>query len=205
MDNKSSRTLSEAKKTPVYSPEGEAGSEEEYELMPHKEISELRDELRRVKSMPPEAGKRGEMSYQELIKRMDRLIEIFTEAEHQLKIEEGAVSFKEKMAPLVTKMDKVLEQNSEIAEGVVALADILNEIKDKIEVGVVYKPERESSPEGMRPMPAQQMPPMGMPPMAEMSGEFPPMGPPPMPGMMPPPPMPRAPAPGPYPAPPRRR
>ena len=159
------------------------GPEDEYELLPHKEVLELREQLRKLKSLPAESGKHATVAYDELSKKMDRLIEIFTEAEHQLKVEEGAVSFKEKMAPIVQKMDKVLEQNSEIAEGVVALADILNEIKDKIEVGVMYRPAKGEAP---GPLPPGPMLPPGPPPGAP-PGPMPPPKMPPLPGGMPPP------------------
>ena len=107
--------------------------EEEYELLPHKEIIELREELRKVRSLPSGAGK-----------------------------------------------------HAEIAEGIVALADIMNEIKDKLEVGVIYKAKEAEV--HTRPIPtpprAAPMPPMGAP---RPQGPMPPPGAP-MPGPMPAPP-----------------
>lgn len=219
--------MAKKESAPVFSPEEGEGSGEEYELMPHEELASLRDQLRKLKSLPAEAGGHAQASFEELSRKMDRLIEIFTEAEHELKIEEGAVSFKEKMAPLVSKMDKVLEQNSEIAEGVVALADILTEIKDKLEVGVIYRPEKGEQvgrPQRIAAPPRQQMPGMMPPPPGQlppimprqgmmppgMPGQAPGMMPPGMqgqmqPGMMPPPPRPMAPLPGAYPQPPRKK
>jgi hypothetical protein len=196
--------------------------EEEYELLPHKEIVELKDELRRLKSLPPEAGKHAEVSYDILTKKMDRLIEIFEEAEKSVEVEEGAVTFKERMAPFMDKMNKILEQNSEIAEGIVALADIMNEIKDKLEVGVIYKAkEAEKAHPEPEHKPAPPLMPSGMPP-PRPAGPMPPprMGMPPPPGApkptgMAPPPLPRpgaplprpgaAPAPGPMPPPPKKK
>lgn len=192
-------------------PEVHKDVEEEYELLPHKDIVELREELRKLKSLPPEAGRHTEASFEELTKRMDRLLEVFEEAEKTIKIEEGAATFKEKMAPIVEKMNTILKQNSEIAEGIVALADIMNEIKDKLEVGVIYKAKEAERvrtepihrpptpmPPGPPPMPGAPMPPP-MPPLPTAA-----------PGGLPPPPLPRsgapmpppAPAPGPMPPPP---
>ncbi len=105
--------------------------EDEYELLPHKEIVELKDELRRLKSMPTGSGK--DIPLGDLSEKIDRLLEIFTDAMHQMKIEEGGISFHEKMKPFSDKMNKILEQNSEIAEGIVALADIMNEVKTNVE------------------------------------------------------------------------
>jgi hypothetical protein len=139
--------------------------EEEYELLPHKEIIELKDELRRLKSVPTGAGK--EVALGELAEKIDKLLDIFTEAMHQMRIEEGGVSFKEKMQPFTEKMNKILEQNSEIAEGIVALADIMNEVKSTVEeklkvpkIGMpshVVRPKPSSFP-GIGPAPG--MPPM---------------------------------------------
>jgi hypothetical protein len=156
----------------------ESPIEEDYELLPHKDIVELREELRKLKSMPPEAGKHAEASYEELTERMDSLLEIFKEAEKTIGIEEGAATFKEKMAPILEKMTKILEQNSEIAEGIVALADIMNEIKDKLEVGVIYKAKEA---EKIRTEPIS-------PPRSPIGPGMPPPGWPPVPGVPPPPP-----------------
>ncbi len=178
-------------------PISKESAEEEYELLPHKDIVELREELRKLKSLPSEAGRHAEVSYEDLTKKMDRLIEIFEEAEKTIKIEEGAATFKEKMTPIVDKMNEILRQNSEIAEGIVALADIMNEMKEKLEVGVIYK-AKEAERIKTEPIPAPRFgpaaPPAG-PPRPPVPG-----APPPPPGMLPPRlPMPPPGAPGPVP------
>lgn len=224
-DKKTAKKSSSDKSVP------EEPIEEEYELLPHKEIVELKDELRKLKSLPPEAGKHAEVSYDILTKKMNRLIEIFEEAEKSVEVEEGAVTFKERMAPFTEKMNKILEQNSEIAEGIVALADIMNEIKDKLEIGVIYKakdvekvhtePVHRPAPP---PMPAGPMPPGHAGPMLppKIGGPMPPPTPGKMPTGMPPlrpgapkpvgmapPPLPRPgaplPSPGPMPPPPKKK
>ena len=106
---------------------------EEYELMPHKEILELRDELHKLKIRPNE--KTLQLSMVELSAKVDKLIDIFSEAMHEIRIEEGGLTFQDKMKPMVDRMDKILEQNSQIAEGVVAIADLVNELKDILPSG----------------------------------------------------------------------
>jgi hypothetical protein len=175
-------------------PVSKAPIEEEYELLPHKEIVELREELRKIRSLPAGAGRKAEASYENLTSKMDRLIEIFEEAEKTVSVEEGATTWKDKMAPFVEKMNKILEQNSEIAEGIVALADIMNEIKDKLEVGVIYK-AKEAEKVETKPIPTPPrapVPPMGRP----GPGPMPPPGAP-RPGPMPMPARPGAPMPPP--------
>jgi len=101
------------------------------------------------------------------------------------KTEEGGLTFQEKMKPLFEKMNKVLEQNSEIAKGIVAVADLVNEMK----------------PGTGAPLGAPA-PPVALPPAPEKP-TFPIA---PKPGMIAPPPLPRAPeAPLPPPPAPKRR
>ncbi|MBW2973009.1 hypothetical protein KY346_01300 [Candidatus Woesearchaeota archaeon] len=151
---------------------------EEYELMPHREIEELKEELRKLKEFEITPTKKMHVSLVELNKKLDKLLQIFDEARHEIRTEEIGLGFKEKMKPLTEKMDKLLEQQADIAEGMVALADIV-------------KGERKALP---KPRPAPPMRPPGMPP--ARSGMPPGPPPRPAPGMPPP----RAP-----PAPPRKK
>ncbi|MEM4242986.1 MAG: hypothetical protein QXM31_03740, partial [Candidatus Woesearchaeota archaeon] len=80
------------------------------------------------------------------------------------------LSFKEKMRPVVEKMNKILEQNSEIAQGIVAVADLVKDLREDIGKGASVKeqlslPEPASMPGGTFAPPTQPMlPPPGMPP-----------------------------------------
>ena len=155
-----------AKEAPEKAPETYG---DDYEILPHKDILELREELRRLKAKPSE--RTLQISMVELAGKVDKLINIFTEALEEIRVEEGGLTFQEKMKPVLNRMEKILEQNSQIAEGIVALADMLGEMK----VGVPAAPAVPEEPElpglpGAEPMP----PPGGLPPM-------PPGGPPPMP------------------------
>ena len=99
----------------------------DYELLPHKDIVELREELQRLKAKPSE--RTLQISMVELAGKVDKLIDIFADALEQIRVEEGGLTFQEKMKPVLTRMEKILEQNSQIAEGIVALADMVNEMK----------------------------------------------------------------------------
>ncbi len=116
---------------------------DEYELVPSKEVQELKDELRRLKDYPISPTKQLHSKLDDVAQKSDKLITIFEEAAHQLKVEEGGLTYEEKLKPLLAKMNKILEQNSEIAEGIVALADIVNDLKDKMEKGFLVKESRE--------------------------------------------------------------
>lgn len=135
---------------------------DDYELMPHRDIIELREELRRLREKPSE--KTLQISMVELASRLDRITGIFEEAKEMIKVEEGALTFQEKMRPLVERMEKILEQNSQIAEGVVAIADMVNELKN------LLKGEK-------RGMLGESLPPAPEPAYMEGQGELPPLPP----------------------------
>ena len=145
----------------------------DYEILPHKDIVELREELRRLRAKPTE--RTLQISMVELGGKIDKLIDVFSEALQEIRVEEGGLTFQEKMKPLLNRMEKILEQNSQIAEGIVALADMVNEVQ-----GVSKKPQmKEEAPPLIEPtglgLGPQPLRPGGIPPM-------PPVGPPGPPG-----------------------
>ncbi len=159
-------------KTPDVAP----GEEEEYELLPHKEIEELKEELSKLKEFEIAPSKRLQVSLLELNTKLDKLITIFEDASHELRVEEGGLSFTEKMRPLLEKMNKVLEQNSEIASGILALADMVKELKEGEAPRRMPEPMEMPRPmmapmEAPRPMMA---PPMAAPPVGPMPPGVPP-------------------------------
>ena len=133
-------------------------SPDEYELLPHKEIEDLKDELAKLKEFEITPSKRLQVSLLELNTKLDKLITIFEDATHQLRVEEGGLSFTDKMRPVLEKMNKILEQNAEIASGILALADMVKEKETE-----------------MPQLPRLGMPEMPMPPQREM--QLPPMPP----------------------------
>ncbi|MBW3019144.1 hypothetical protein KY329_03095 [Candidatus Woesearchaeota archaeon] len=146
-------------------------SEDEYELLPHKELSELKEELRKLKEFEISPTKKMHVTMVELNHKLDKLVTIFEDAMHEVRIEEGGLSFADKMKPLLEKMNKILEQNSEIASGILAVADMVKEIKGEPKLGVMpqkVQPELPPLPGMARiaPPPAQsrELPPPPPPP-----------------------------------------
>ncbi|MEK6874466.1 MAG: hypothetical protein AABX52_01810 [Nanoarchaeota archaeon] len=133
-------------------------SSDEYEILPHKEIHELREQLTRLKEKPTE--RTLQLALCEVSTKMDRLINIFEEALTMVKVEEGSLSFTEKLRPLMEKMDKILEQNSEIAAGIVGLHDFMVEVKTAVDQAIATKKEdRFTSPfETTLPFPGSAVP-----------------------------------------------
>ncbi|MEM4282451.1 MAG: hypothetical protein QW559_01270 [Candidatus Woesearchaeota archaeon] len=126
----------------------------EYELVPYKEIKEMQEELAKIKEFPSGPARRMQISMDQLAAKLDKLIAIFEEAMHELRVEEGGLSFQEKMKPLMDRMSKILDQNAEIASGIVALADLINELKQKVERIPSLTAPPYAIPPSPRPMPA---------------------------------------------------
>ncbi len=121
-------------------------AEEDYEIIAEKEVKDLRDELKKAKEFEIAPSKRMHVSINELNNKLDKLINIFDETSRNLKTEEGGLSFQEKMRPLAEKMNKILEQNSEIAEGIVALADLVKDFRDDLEnKGITISEKKEQA------------------------------------------------------------
>jgi hypothetical protein len=158
---------------------------EDYEILPQKEIQELKNELQKLKDFEITPSKKLGVQLVELNTKLDKLLGVFEEASTALQLEEGGLSFKDKMKPVVEKMNKILEQNSEIAQGIVAVADLVKDLREDMNKGVTVK---EPALEGPQP-PAYPAPTFGPPSLPPPSG-VPPQGMPRMmmPGMPPPPP-----------------
>ncbi|MBW2969002.1 hypothetical protein KY304_02445 [Candidatus Woesearchaeota archaeon] len=151
-------------------------ADEEYELLPHKEIEELKEELAKLKEFEITPTKKLRVSLVELNSKLDKLLDIFEDAMRQVQIEEGGMTFHEKMKPIVDKMNKILDQNAQIAEGIVTIADMMKGQKGVSEKEFPDLPKR-NLPE----MPA------GIPKPPSL-GDRPNIPPPPRTPMMPPPP-----------------
>jgi len=103
--------------------------DDEYELLPHREIEELKAELSKLKEFDIAPTKKLQVSLLELNTKLDKLITIFEDASHEMRTEESSLSFSEKMQPILERMNKILDQNAEIASGILTIADMLKEKK----------------------------------------------------------------------------
>lgn len=113
---------------------------DEYELLPRQEIEALKKELERLKKHPFGEMEEGETlleAINNLNNSIRKLTDIFTKAQADLETQysEGA--------PLEDLKD-IKEQNEEIAQGILAVADMLKEDKEAREFKEF---KEESSPE----------------------------------------------------------
>ena len=95
--------------------------DDEYELIPHQEILELKKEIEGLKEQLKAKGQAGEPQ-KNLTESIQEMIIIFREATEQLRSKPAS---SESLAMLV-------DQNEKIARGLLAIADILNEYLPQI-------------------------------------------------------------------------
>lgn len=105
----------------------------EYEILPHKEINELRKELESLREMDVTPTKKLHISIIELNRNVQKLLDIFEEALHEIKVEEGGLLFSDKVKPLVHRLDR-LEHNMENMADVLSnvIAPTLSDIHDSM-------------------------------------------------------------------------
>ena len=108
--------------------EGEGG----YEIMPYKEIVALKKQIEELRLRTGDTdSKQLLLSMANLTKSMNNMLQLFKTAAEEMKLEqreEEAVA--KKVGPLVDKVNELMEQNKTIAEGMVAIADMVKEMKE---------------------------------------------------------------------------
>ena len=146
---------------------------EEYDLTPHKKLEKLEKEVEHIKKYPigsSSTGKNLLNAIESLNENINKLIDVFNEAAARMSQEGEEI---EESSEAHNKIDMLADQNKEIAEAVVSLAD---EMKKHREVPAAPKPEPIAKPAGpLRPGPPM-MPstgvPAGLPP---LNASIPPM------------------------------
>ncbi|MFH1850194.1 MAG: hypothetical protein ABH879_08520 [archaeon] len=122
---------------------------DEYELTPHKQLEQLKKEVEELRKNPfgKNSGSHDMLSaVEKLTRSIDQMNGIFKGAVHELK--EGSREEKaEKRDPLSKKLDKLIDQNKKIAEGIISVAKMLSEGKIQHEPAPVYGMPRSRPPE----------------------------------------------------------
>ncbi len=170
---------------------------EDYEFVPYKDISDLKRELEGIKDRKEISTKDLHEAVRKLTDTMNNMLEIFAAAAEQLKLEDKEYEAENrKHETIISKLDKLIDQNKTIAEGMLAVVELIKEKfhhkseetmfkSDDEEPEFVPKPQVPQQPEFMpanvqqNPMPA--MPPVSSPSFAQPDFGMPPMEPAPMP------------------------
>ena len=141
--------------------------------MPHDKIEALRNELAHLKGerKATEPQSRDVLeAMQNLTETLDHFMELFQAAIEEMKIEEREEELiVTELRPLHEKLDQILDQNQRIAEGIIAIADLIKNMKD------IPKPIAPAMPQF--PPPGSRIPPR------QQFGSLPPL--PPMPRLPP--------------------
>lgn len=157
---------------------------EPFEIVPKKEVEDLKKDVEKLKENPLGTSSSGNeliSSIGGLTQSMDNMFELFKVANKEIKEEASTLEFIKKITPLFDnlnkKLDKLTEQHDKIAEGIVAVAEMVKEVKDrKIPVfkheeekpahDVARTPSPAPRPRSVTPPPARMRPAQGRPPIA---------------------------------------
>lgn len=142
-------------------------ADDSYELMPQKEIVEIRKELDRLKKNPLGENTNTDTlleAIRDLSRTIKDLHQLLSTAAKGLKDEEtqGEPGESEHEESLAKKIDVLVEQNKKIAQGIVTVAEMLKELKERRDEASLMK--RYTMP---RPRPMMAPPPVPSPPRQE--------------------------------------
>lgn len=185
-------------------------AEEDFDLVPYKDISEIKKELEGMKGRKDISAKELYDAVQKLAQTTADFLEVFGAAAEQLKLDEKEYEAEaKKHEMMILKLDKIIEQNKTIAEGMVAIVEMVKQklVAPAKEREELFKPKEDffkpiaepsqfmrppqpewKNPEPMMPraQPTMMPPQMAMPPVQpvsfpEFETQMPPMQPTPMP------------------------
>lgn len=100
--------------------------DEPYDLMPHRALEDLKIQVQELKSKSDKSSSQSIVSsLDQLTKSMDAMLRLFTQAAEDVKAEERDES------KIPKKLSEIIEQNKTIAEGMVAISDIIKDFIEK--------------------------------------------------------------------------
>ena len=103
-------------------------ADEEYDLIPYKDVSDIKRQLEGIRDKREVPLKDLHDAVQKLTSVMSDMLEMFAGAAEQMKLEEKEYENEAKKHEMVvSKMDKLIDQNKTIAEGMVAIVDMVKE------------------------------------------------------------------------------
>ena len=101
---------------------------EDHEFIPYKDISDLKKELEGMQDKKEISSKDLHEAVRKLTGTMDNLLGVFAAAAEQLKLEDKEYDAESKKhETIISKLDKLIDQNKTIAEGMVAIVELVKE------------------------------------------------------------------------------
>lgn len=146
----------------------------------YKDISDIKKGLEGMGGKKDISNKELHDTVQKLNATINDMLEVFGAAAEQMKLEEqGHEANSKKHEMIISKLDKIIDQNRTIAEGMVAIVDMVKEkilapakeemMRPRQEPRPLFRPQQEWQP---RPEPVQRQPIMPQqltPPMPQMA------------------------------------
>lgn len=106
---------------------------DDFEIMPREQIKKLKEEISRLKSGSVTGDSELLESIKDLSVKLDSMTHIFEAAETDLREEDKTAGIvKDKIDPILSKVNEIADQNQKIAKGLVSIVDILEEKLDEI-------------------------------------------------------------------------
>ena len=97
-------------------------------IVPYKDISDLKMELEGIKDKKEISAKDLHEAVRKLTDTMANMLGVFAAAAEQLKLEEKEYEAENKKhETIISKLDKLIDQNKTIAEGMVAIVELVKE------------------------------------------------------------------------------
>jgi len=103
-----------------------------YELTPHRELAELKQQIQELKSRVDKASPKELInSMNALAKSMDSMLKLFTQAVEELKYEDREGSLSDGKGNINEKLDEIIGQNKVLADGMVAVSEMIEDLTGK--------------------------------------------------------------------------
>src|SRR3989338_2883167 len=97
-------------------------------ITPYSDIADSKKQVNKIQANPNPSSDQLIMTVQHLTRSMGSMLELFRTAAEEMKLEEKEEhAVAQQITPLLRKLDEMMEQNKVIAEGMVALADLVKE------------------------------------------------------------------------------
>ncbi len=110
----------------------------------HEDIADLK---RQVKNLQSTAPKDLESSLDNLSRTMTTMLDLFKTAADELRLEDrDQQQLTKSIGPIIEKLNAIIDQNKIIAEGMLAVADMVKELKSTPTSAPVWNPPRAPTP-----------------------------------------------------------
>ncbi|MBW3022950.1 MbeD family mobilization/exclusion protein [Candidatus Woesearchaeota archaeon] len=147
-------------------------ADNDYAIVPEKEVNELKSQIDSIRKNPlgPYGGADLISAITNLTKAINSLMQLFETAAEELKLEEReAATIAARIDPLLKRVETISEQNRRIAQGIVAVADLLEEAKIERKAPAPKMAPLTPPPITPSPIPPPPMPPGSKPPAPMMA------------------------------------